>query len=73
MLGVPLGATLLEGFEEMISYKAGYSYRDAGDGEWVFAQVLDWPNVITQGDDLDDARAMLADALALMNDSNCIG
>ena len=57
----------------MISYKAGYSYRDAGDGEWVFAQVLDWPNVITQGDDLDDARAMLADALALMNDSNCIG
>lgn len=43
----------------MIQYKAGYKFVDGG----VHAQVLDFPEAISCGADLDDARRMLASAL----------
>ena len=43
----------------MVQYKAGYKF--VGDG--VHAQVLDFPEAISCGTDLDDARHMLASAL----------
>lgn len=46
----------------MITYKAMFKFLDDG----VHAEVLDFPGVITQGDDLDDARQMLAGALVDM-------
>jgi predicted RNase H-like HicB family nuclease len=44
----------------MLTYKAAYQFVDEG---WVFAQVLDFPGVLTQGKGLDDARRMLQSAL----------
>ena len=38
-------------------------FEDAGDG-WVYAHVPELPEVQTQGADLDDARAMVRDAIA---------
>ena len=38
------------------------------DGGWWIAFVEELPNVITQGETLDEAREMLADALALILD-----
>ena len=38
---------------------------DAGDG-WVYVHVPELPEVQTQGTDLDDARAMVRDAIALV-------
>ncbi|MBY0231015.1 MAG: hypothetical protein K2W96_17150 [Gemmataceae bacterium] len=43
----------------MVQYKAGYKFVDGG----VHAQVLDFPEAISCGSDLDDARRMLASAL----------
>lgn len=40
-------------------------YEDAGEG-WVYAHVPELPEVQTQGEDLDDARAMVKDAIALV-------
>ncbi len=46
----------------MLMYKA--MFVDTGEG--YHAQVLDFPGVITCGNDLEDARLMLQDALTLM-------
>jgi len=43
-------------------YKAMYKIDDDG----VTAQVLDFPGAISCGNDLEDARRMLQDALVLM-------
>ncbi|HEX3315789.1 MAG TPA: hypothetical protein VHR72_12890 [Gemmataceae bacterium] len=43
----------------MVRYKAGYKFVEGG----VHAQVLDLPAAITCGQDLDEARRMLASAL----------
>jgi predicted RNase H-like HicB family nuclease len=43
----------------MFRYKAGYKFVDGG----VHAQVLDFPEAISCGADLEDARRMLASAL----------
>ncbi len=43
----------------MVQYKAGYKFVDGG----VHARVLDFPEAITCGADLDDARRMLGLAL----------
>lgn len=43
----------------MVQYKAGYKFVGGG----VHAQVLDFPEAITCGADLDDARRMLGSAL----------
>jgi predicted RNase H-like HicB family nuclease len=40
-------------------------FEDAGEG-WVYAHVPELPAVQTQGADLDDARAMVKDAIALV-------
>ncbi len=43
----------------VVQYKAGYKFVDGG----VHAQVLDFPEAISCGSDLNDARRMLALAL----------
>jgi predicted RNase H-like HicB family nuclease len=43
-------------------YKAMYKVEDEG----IHAEVLDFPGVISCGNDLADARRMLQDALVLM-------
>lgn len=43
----------------MLQYKAGYKFVNGG----VHAQVLDFPEAISCGADLDDARRMLGAAL----------
>lgn len=40
-------------------------FEDAGDG-WVYAHVPELPEVQTQGDNLDEARTMVRDAIALV-------
>jgi predicted RNase H-like HicB family nuclease len=45
-----------------IAYTAGYKFEPEG----VHAEVLDFPGAISCGTNLDDARGMLADALAVM-------
>ena len=40
-------------------------YEDAGEG-WIYAHVPELPEVHTQGADLDEARAMVKDAIALV-------
>ena len=40
-------------------------FEDAGDG-WVYAHVPELPEVQTQGQDLDEARAMVRDAVDLV-------
>ena len=47
----------------MITYKALFKFLDDGK---VHAEVADFPGVITCGDDLDAARAMLQSALVDM-------
>jgi predicted RNase H-like HicB family nuclease len=44
------------------TYTARYIKIDSG----YMAQLVEWPEVITEGADLEDARAMLADALREM-------
>jgi predicted RNase H-like HicB family nuclease len=40
-------------------------FEDAGDG-WVYAHVPELPEVQTQGEDLDQAREMVREAIALV-------
>jgi len=40
-------------------------FEDAGDG-WVYAHVPELPEVHTQGEDLEQARAMVRDAIELV-------
>ena len=42
-------------------------YEDAGDG-WVYAHVPELPEVQTQGEDPEQARAMVLDAIAMVLD-----
>jgi predicted RNase H-like HicB family nuclease len=44
-----------------------FMFEDAGEG-WDYANVRELPEVQTQGADLDDARAMAKDAIALVLD-----
>lgn len=44
------------------TYTARYTQLSAGD----MGQLVEWPEVVTEGDDLDDCRAMLRDALREM-------
>lgn len=46
----------------MLVYKAMYRYLDEG----VHAEVLDFPGVISWGEDLEEARRLLGSALADM-------
>ena len=46
----------------MLVYKAMYRYLDVG----VHAEVLDFPGVISCGEDLEQARRLLASALVDM-------
>ena len=50
----------------MLTYRAMYKYLDEG----VHAEVLDFPGVISFGEDLEDARRMLASALVDMAETN---
>ena len=43
----------------MINYTAKYTKIDSG----YMGQLVEWPEVATEGDDLEDCRAMLRDAL----------
>ena len=52
----------------MLTYKA--AYRTIPEG--YFAEALDFPGVVTWGRDLDEARRMLASALADMAETNLI-
>ena len=42
----------------MTTYTACYTKREAG----YMGQLLEWPEVITEGDTLEECRAMLIDA-----------
>lgn len=50
----------------MLTYKAMYKFLDDG----VHGEVLDFPGTITCGRDLDETRALLADALVDMAETN---
>ena len=50
----------------MLSYKAMYKFVDGG----VHAEVLDFPGTISFGDNLEDARRNLSDALVDMAETN---
>ncbi|MCI0488456.1 MAG: type II toxin-antitoxin system HicB family antitoxin [Blastocatellia bacterium] len=52
----------------MLTYKAMYKYLDEG----VHAEVLDFPGVITFGENLEEARRMLASALVDMAETNLL-
>ena len=43
----------------MVNYTAKYSKIDSG----YIGQLVEWPEVITEGKDLEECRAMLRDAL----------
>jgi len=43
----------------MINYTAKYTRIDSG----YMGQLVEWPEVITEGKDLEECRAMLRDAL----------
>lgn len=46
----------------MISYTAKYTKISSG----YMGQLIEWPEVVTEGDDLENCRAMLRDALEEM-------
>lgn len=50
----------------MLTYKAMYKFLDDG----VHGQVLDFPGVITSGENLEQARRLLASALTDMAETN---
>jgi predicted RNase H-like HicB family nuclease len=52
----------------MLTYKAMFKYLDEG----VHAEVLDFPGVITFGENLQEARRMLASALVDMAETNLL-
>ncbi len=43
----------------LMSYTAKYTKLDSG----YMGQLIEWPEVITEGEDLEDCRLMLRDAL----------
>ncbi len=43
----------------MINYTAKYTKIDSG----YMGQLIEWPEVVTEGKDLEDCRVMLRDAL----------
>jgi len=51
--------------EEMSALMFNVVYEDAGEG-WVYAHVPELPEVHTRGVDLDDARAIVKDAITLV-------
>lgn len=46
----------------MVNYTAKYTRIDAG----YMGQLIEWPEVVTEGKDLEECRAMLRDALREM-------
>ncbi len=46
----------------MVSYTAKYTKIDSG----YLGQLIEWPEVVTEGKDLEECRAMLRDALREM-------
>ena len=52
----------------MLTYKAMYKFLDQG----VHAEVLDFSGAITSADTLEEARRLLADALAEMAETNLL-
>ncbi|MBM4024967.1 MAG: type II toxin-antitoxin system HicB family antitoxin [Planctomycetes bacterium] len=46
----------------MITYTAKYTKIDAG----YLGQLVEWPEVVTEGKDLEECRALLRDALREM-------
>ena len=52
----------------MLIYKAMYKFLDQG----VHAEVLDFPGTITWGENLEDARRLLASALVDMAETNVL-
>lgn len=50
----------------MLTYKAMYKFLDDG----VHGQVLDFPGTITWGENLEEARRLLASALTDMAETN---
>ena len=52
----------------MLQYHVAF-YLPKGEDRMVVAEVLDFPGVVSQGFDLDDARAMIASALEDMAES----
>jgi len=46
----------------MINYTAKYTKISSG----YMGQLIEWPEVVTEGDDLENCRAMLRDALKEM-------
>jgi predicted RNase H-like HicB family nuclease len=58
---------LLERFG-MLTYKAMYKFLDQG----VHAEVLDFPGTITYGETLQEARRLLASALADMAETTLL-
>jgi predicted RNase H-like HicB family nuclease len=46
----------------MVSYTAKYTKIDSG----YLGQLVEWPEVVTEGKDLEECRAMLRDALREM-------
>jgi len=51
--------TILSGIADMISYTAKYTKIDSG----YMGQLVEWPEVVTEGRDLEECRTMLRDAL----------
>ena len=51
----------------MAAHTFNVVYEDAGDG-WVYAHVPELPEVHTQGENLDQAREMVKEAIALVLD-----
>jgi predicted RNase H-like HicB family nuclease len=49
----------LTGRKDMTSYTAKYTKIDSG----YMGQLVEWPEVVTEGKDLEECRAMLRDAL----------
>ena len=51
----------------MTAHSFNVVFEDAGDG-WVYAHVPELPEVQSQGENLDQAREMVRDAIALVLD-----
>jgi predicted RNase H-like HicB family nuclease len=51
--------TVLGKYTAMVNYTAKYTKIDSG----YMGQLVEWPEVVTEGKDLEDCRAMLRDAL----------
>jgi predicted RNase H-like HicB family nuclease len=51
----------------MTAHSFSVVFEDAGDG-WVYAHVPELPEVQSQGENLDQAREMVRDAIALVLD-----